>query len=435
MTNIQSSSPVAKSQLLFYGLLGAPIAMLGIPLYLYLPIYYHETFGLSLATIGLALLAARLFDVFTDPLMGWISDQINPKFNRVWQVLSGSGLLIFAIYQLFFPDSNNVNGWTLFFWSFVTYLAWTWIQVPYLSLAAEITTHDYGKSQLTASRESLAILGVLSVLILPFALTLEIHDPAFYNLLFWSLAVLFALFSVSLFKLKQLPQATSLSTLANSNNAFSPIKLLKKLWHQESQVFKIMPLYFLNNFANALPATLFILFVSDFLQLEADKGLFLIAYFIAGIIALPFWLWLSKKWGKASSWKASMLLASVSFCGVFLLEPGDFNGFLIISLMTGLSLGVDLAMPASMQADMIQSTRQKQNQISGLLFGIWGMLTKLALALAVGIAFPLLEFSQNAPADSLMPSETFTLLWLYAGIPIVLKLIAVYKLNQWQSQH
>ena len=413
------TSPPPKRQLMYYSLLGAPIAMLGIPLYLYLPLYYHESYGLSLAVIGLALLAARLFDVFTDPLMGWLSDRIHRRFNRTLQILMGLFLLLFSVFQLFFPNPEHVTAWTLFIWSFFTYLAWTWVQVPYLSLATEITQHDFGKSQLTASREGLAILGVLAVLILPFSLGLDIEQIAFYDLLFWLLTGLFILAMGVLFKVKQLP--------FNSTNAESqsPWKTLKTLWVNQRSAFDIMPIYFLNNLANALPATLFLIFVADYLQLDADKGLFLVVYFLSGLVALPFWLVLSKKIGKAKTWQLSMLSASVSFSGVFLLTAGDFYGFLLITILTGLSLGIDLAMPASMQADITQKVSPKESHISGLLFGIWGMLTKFALAVAVGITFPLLDLVTLVDGNS-----QWALLMLYAGVPIILKIYAVTKLNK-----
>jgi Na+/melibiose symporter-like transporter len=415
---INISNTIPKSQLLYYGLLGIPIAMLGIPLYLYLPVYYHETYGLSLAVIGFALLAARLFDVITDPAMGWISDQLNPRLNRVWQVLIGILFLLFAVYQLFFPNPNSLSGWTLFIWSFLTYLAWTWVQVPYLSLATEITENYFAKSQLTASREGLSIIGVMTVLILPVALNLDLKSPDFYWIIFVLLIGLFISACAFLFKVNQLPLPTI------GNNAQCPFKMLKALWKEDRDVFDIMPLYFLNSLANALPATLFLIFVSDFLKLDSDKGFFLIVYFVAGILALPFWMKVSKKIGKTKSWQLSMLLASFSFSGVFLLESGDFTGFLIISILTGFSLGIDLAMPASIQADIIQKT-SKGTQVAGLLFGVWGMLTKLSLALAVGLAFPIIEYSTQLGLES-----TTTLVVLYAGIPILLKLIAVYGLKE-----
>lgn len=69
-------------QLLFYGLPGLPLAMLGLPLYVYLPTFYAQELGLSLTVVGLALLAARGLDVITDPLIGWANDKVNSRIGR-----------------------------------------------------------------------------------------------------------------------------------------------------------------------------------------------------------------------------------------------------------------------------------------------------------------------------------------------------------------
>jgi Na+/melibiose symporter-like transporter len=60
---------------------------------------------------------------------------------------------------------------------------------------------------------------------------------------------------------------------------------------------------------------------------------------------------------------------------------------------------------------------------------LWGLLTKLALALAVGIAFPLLDwagFVQDAA------TQTRTTLWgmalLYAGLPVLLKSWVIWRM-------
>ena len=67
------------------------------------------------------------------------------------------------------------------------------------------------------------------------------------------------------------------------------------------------------------------------------------------------------------------------------------------------------------------STRQR----TGLYFALWGLATKLALAAAVGIAFPLLAaagFRAEAGPDG---DGLFALAVLYAWVPIALKLAAV----------
>jgi len=391
-----------------YGWLGFALAMLGIPLYVYLPTYYAQQSGLSLTAVGSALLLARTFDVITDPLIGWWSDRLNPTFSRTKQMLVASGVLLLGVYQLWLPDLASLSWWQLFFWSFITYLAWTSIAIPYLAMSAEISREAHHKTVLSSSREAFAIIGVLLVLSLPLISGLSAQQEDFYGLLFIVFSATFISALLLLIKLPMLPLKTT--------TPIAPWLLIKQLWQHERQVFNIMPSYFLNNFANALPATLFLIFVSDYLQLEAQTGQFLFIYFVAGLLSLPIWIQLAKRFGKQRTWKASMLLASVSFIGVFFLDAGDANGFMLVSVLTGLSLGVDVAMPASIQADLTQEV--KSNQTSGLLFGLWGMLTKLALALAVGLAFPLLEWSQN------MDLSTPTLLFLYAGLPIILKLSA-----------
>ena len=56
--------------LLAYGCPGLPLAALGLPLYVYLPGYYADELGLGLSAVGAILLIARLFDVFSDPIVG-----------------------------------------------------------------------------------------------------------------------------------------------------------------------------------------------------------------------------------------------------------------------------------------------------------------------------------------------------------------------------
>ncbi|MBK6638000.1 MAG: MFS transporter [Rhodocyclaceae bacterium] len=57
-----------------YGILGFPLAFAALPLYVHLPHFYVEHVGLSLASVGLVLLLARLADALIDPWLGVWSD-------------------------------------------------------------------------------------------------------------------------------------------------------------------------------------------------------------------------------------------------------------------------------------------------------------------------------------------------------------------------
>ncbi|BBP46795.1 MFS transporter [Thiosulfatimonas sediminis] len=417
---------------LHYGMLGFPLALLGIPLYLYLPNYYHQSFSMSLALIGSALLAARLFDVLTDPFIGWLSDRLklHPSrfLQRQWQIILGIVFLSGGTYQLFFP-SNNPGWGYLFIWSFITYLGWTLTQVPHQAMNAEISSESLQKTRLASYREAFAILGVMVVIILPALLGLDANSEMFYQLVFLLLLVSAIIGALSLFFLRQDRVIEQLEEESHSVKAPSLLYVLSKLWREHRLVFSIMPSYFTNNLANAIPATLFMIFVSDYLELSEYTGLFLLTYFIAGIVALPVWFKLAQFFNKYEIWQASMLLASLSFIGVFTLQAGDWLGFLFICILTGLSLGIDIAMPTSIQADLTQDVLSEKLPTSGLLFGIWGMLTKLSLALAIGISFPLLDWAQN---NHFIPQVI--LLLLYAAVPILLKIGAWWLLVNLSDQ-
>jgi len=197
---------------------------------------------------------------------------------------------------------------------------------------------------------------------------------------------------------------------------------------------RLLLAYIMNGLANGLPASLFTLFVAHVLMSEAWTGPLLLVYFITGIAALPGWLWLSRRIGKHRAWAVSMLWTSLIFLAVPFLGPGDTHAFLLICLLSGVGVAVDMALPAAIQADLVDlDTAAGGGRRTGLYFGIWNMATKLALALAVGIAFPLLQlfgFDATTIDDR---TGTFALALFYGGVPVVFKLAATALM--WNFPH
>ena len=68
-------SALPTARLYAYGALAAPLAMLSLPVYVHVPKFYAEQFGLALGTQGALLLAARAFDALQDPLIGQLGDR------------------------------------------------------------------------------------------------------------------------------------------------------------------------------------------------------------------------------------------------------------------------------------------------------------------------------------------------------------------------
>ena len=122
-----------------------------------------------------------------------------------------------------------------------------------------------------------------------------------------------------------------------------------------------------------------------------------------------------------------MLLACAAFIFVPFIGEQDVLAFGLVCAFTGIALGSDLAMPPSIQADCADWDRYKYRvNRTATLFAYWSMATKLALGVAVGIAFPTLELAGLTDgSETVETSAKWVLIVIYAVLPIVLKLGAV----------
>lgn len=401
-----------------YGLPGLPMAALGLPLFIYLPTFYAADLGLSLTAVGAVLLLARLWDGVTDPAIGVLSDRTQSRWGRrrPWMI-AGLPVTLLAMWMLFVPPQGAGIA-HLLAWSMLLYLGWTMISLPHSAWGAELSPDYHERSRITASRELFVVLGTLIAAGLP--ALVEGGNAAVLKAL--ALALLVAL------------PLTILLACAAVGEPPRPVLRISN-WRLATRVLvanrpfrRLIAAYLLNGIANGLPATLVLLFATQVLQLGQLSGLFLTVYFGCGILSIPVWIAASRKLEKHRAWCTAMLLNCLFFAPVPLLGAGDMAGFLAICVLTGLCLGADLALPPSMQADVVDiDTAQSGAHRAGLYFALWGVATKLALALAVGIAFPILDLFgfQAASGNANDPAALTALAALYAIAPILFKLAAI----------
>ncbi len=409
---------IARSpSLLLYAVPAVPLAFLGLPLYVYLPAHYADLPGLGLAAVGAVLLIARLLDLVTDPLVGLLSDRSRPYFRPQWLMTLGGLTLLAGAWWLFNPgpDTGPVS---LFVALSVTYLGWTLLAIPYYALGAEVGERRAGQTAVAAWREAGVITGTLAALILPAVMVergaLQLSAVA----LLWLVPpALLAAWGVRAGKVVRPHAATG---------------GLRRMWRETSAVSRqVLGIHLLNATAGGTAATLFVLYTRDVIGLdEGSSGLLLLVYFGTGLMLLPAWVFYARRVGRVRAWRLAMLVAALGFLPAAFLGPGDLPVFVAVCVLTGATLGADIALPAALQAQLVVSeSRAMAKPRGGALFGLWGMAGKLALALAAGIALPLLALLSH-PAGGL--SQAQVLPWLYAGLPVLIKLLAVLALQRSQ---
>ncbi|MEO5677837.1 MAG: MFS transporter, partial [Usitatibacter sp.] len=148
---------------------------------------------------------------------------------------------------------------------------------------------------------------------------------------------------------------------------------------------------------------------------------------------LPAWVWLARRVGKARAWGLGMVLSIVAFVWAFLIGAGDAGAYFAICILSGLGLGADLALPPSLLADVIDEDEARgRGRHEGAYFGLWNLVTKLNLALAAGIALPLLAAWGYRPGVANADASLAALAAVYALLPCALKAVAAVAL--WHSK-
>ncbi|MBE0473114.1 MFS transporter, partial [Rhodoferax sp.] len=174
---------------------------------------------------------------------------------------------------------------------------------------------------------------------------------------------------------------------------------LISLWHplQQSAFRRLLAVFMVNGIASAIPATLVLFFVQDRLQgSEALQSAALGLYFVCAAASMPLWLRAVARLGLARSWALGMGLSVLVFLWASQLGAGDGALFLIVCALSGAALGSDLALPGAMLAGLIDDAGDR-GRADGAYFGWWNFATKLNLALAAGLALPLLGWLGYVP--------------------------------------
>lgn len=410
-----SVEPSTKT-LWFAALPAFPLALLQLPFYILIPAYYAGVVGLPLALVGYALLSARLIDALLEPLIGWLSDKTNRKF---W-MMGGAVVAMIASWMIFNPNPLTASPLKLAGWGTLLTVGVACISVPYWAWSAQLSSSYEGRNRVATFRESMGLIGTLMALVLiALASSQGGQSDALFAASLLLLALLPLCIGVMIFKVAE-PKAPE----AMAPPFWASMKALLR-----NRAFRQLLLaFFVNGAANAIPATLFLFYAKHRLGAEDSAGLLLLLYFVCAMVGLPLWLYLGRFYRKNHLWCAAMLLACCAFLPAAFLSNGDVFIFGIICVVSGLTLGADLVLPSSIQADLIAADAQQSGeQRAGLYLATWSLATKFALAVAPGVVLPVLAFYGFDPTAQVTAeaSGVVALGFFYAGAPVLLKLCAI----------
>ena len=340
---------------------------------------------------GLLTTSVLIFDIITDPIVGYLSDRTNSRWGRrvPWMVI-GAVILSGGIIGLFgVPQSFSIVGtiiWVGSFFAFAT-VGFTMVAIPYGATAGEMTQDPKERSSMMGFRMAFASVGILvGGAVIP-QLAGGTREGHFTAAMYIAPIIILSIWG-SLWATRQAPRI-----LSPSARGFMSTWLL---------VFKNKPfvilvcLYGIMTLAIALItaglpfAAIYLIFDNgNSLLSPASSALgilsLLFACFVLGsILSQAFWVWMSNRLGKVSALIFGLFIYVILLIAIFLSLPSaEIMVLAMLFIIAGMTNGAYQQIPWAIYPDLMDMTREESGDaIEGAFSAVWLFGQKVANAIA-----------------------------------------------------
>ena len=405
-----------NSTLFYYSLTDVPVMMSIFPVAVFVPRFYASDVGVPLALVGTYILVTRIFDVITDPLMGYVSDHTRSRFGRrrPWVLLSVP-IMMLGIYRLFLPP-EGADGLYMLLWLFVLGIGTTMMLIPYYAWGAELSTDYFERTRVTGWRAGAGVIGQLSAQLIPAIAMAFFAFGGSANVLYLvgiTMLVLMPLCVIATVWKTPEPEI-------QIRSAVSPLEGLKAMG-SNGPFLRLVASFMVSQLGLNITTPLYLFFVADVLGAE-DRAIYMLSiFYITNLCSIPFWVWFGGKIGKHRAYLSAFFLIALAHPFYLLLGPGDFWLMTPVTIVTGFAAGgFSSALPNSMKADVIDlDTLQTGENRAAQFFSAWSFAQKIPAFMGASIAmFGLALWGFDAAPGAVNgEAELFGLRFLFSTFP------------------
>ncbi len=390
-------------------------AVVALPLALFVPSFYADELALPLATVGYAIAASRVLDILLDPLIGTLSDHTRTRFGRrkPW-IVAGTPLFLLAAWRLLVPG-EGVSSTYLLVWTALLFVSFTFVDLPFKAWGAELST-DYGeRSRITAWREAFGFLGQL--VFVAVLLLLELVGPHTPHVQLQAVAWTLALTLPPLLALALwvVPEPRPEELRGRWPHGWGALLVVIK----NPALQRMLTAVVLFVGAVVVQATLHRLVLAHVILAPEVFTTLLLVENVVTIAAVPLWMRISRRVGKHRALSAAALWAGLWSLVLPFFYAGQAWELVAVLVVRGSSFASILFLANSIAADVVDyDTVASGHQRTGLLFALWAVTYKLAIALGVLLATVIpASFGFEPSAASHDESAKFALMGVYGWLP------------------
>ncbi len=400
---------ISNGLLSVYALPSIPIAFLYLPVAILMPAYYASALHVSLTDVGWFLLISRGVDVILDPMIGKWSDSTRASIGRrkIWMLI-GSPILMAGAYLLFMPPIAP-SGWYLLIASFVIYAGGSTVGLPYSAWGTELAETYHGRARMAGFREAAGVIGGFLAALVPAITGHYGHgvDHFTMSILGWMIIVLTpltVLLSVSFVSEPPAQKRVEIKWLRAVPELF-----------RNGPFFVLCGAYVLFNVGASIANATMVFYLTDYLGASTIIGSALLVLAVTTVLAVPLWLWISRRIGKHRAIAYSLLMAMAIFgLAVPLLHRGQGWLFVIICAVLGAVSSGYVTLPIGIIGDVIDfDTLKHRTPRGGLYWGVWSFAQKVTPALSIAVTLPALKWLGFNPSGHNSPEALLALKYTF----------------------
>jgi sugar (glycoside-pentoside-hexuronide) transporter len=364
--------------------------------------FLTEVAGLRPSQAGLVLLIGRVFDAFTDPMMGRLSDRSRWRWGRrrPWFLI---GAVPFGVtFALLWSESGLHGDAAVFGFYTAVYvlntLCSTVLAVPYMALLPELALGYHERTSMNTYRSAGVVAAILAaavgmpVLVEAFGSGARGYAGAGWVFGIWVALPWLVVFAVT-WERREFQRPSTLGFIAGA----------RRLAQHHS--YRILAALFLSaRISVDVSGAMLIFYFTFWVGRPDDFPIALLLLLLGVVVSLPFWLRLARRVDKRVVFVAGALTWSVMLVGILLYQP-EMPRWVVFAFagLSGVGYGITDLMPWSMLGDVIDEDELDTGERrEGMYAGFFTFLRKLGGATGVALAGVVLEwsgFARGAPAQ------------------------------------
>ncbi|MDF1514875.1 MAG: MFS transporter [Anaerolineae bacterium] len=364
----------------------------------YFAIFLTDVVGLTPGLAAISILIGKSWDWINDPIIGHISDRTRSRWGRRRPFLLFGAVPFAAAFVLMWwrpPWQHAIALVVHYAAAYVLYdAAATFVYMPYFALTPELTADYDERTSLTTYRMFFSILGSLISFTIPLMIVGTFIPENASRVLI--MGITFAV--ISALPLLLVFWGTKENEDYTSQEQSKLKASLRSARGNPAFVYGII-LFILAWISIAIVQATLLFFIRYYLRREAESDLIMAMIFVTAMLALPIWLWVSKKWSKKWAYIAGVGFWAVVQIVLVAVNPGTaLPVILFLCVLAGIGVAAVHVIPWAMIPDAVEWDEWKTGvRHEGLYYSLTTTANKIASSIAIPLTLLVLEFTGYVP--------------------------------------